>query len=68
MAENDAQHVKLAVACALSGHDRGRILLQQIGKRVRAEHASINGQLTAIKLGFPLACPLLGVSLEPESP
>jgi hypothetical protein len=57
MSKNDAEHVKLAVGCALSRHDGGRVAFQQIGKRVRAQHAGINGQLTAIKLSFFLACP-----------
>jgi len=57
MAENDAQHVTLAVCTALSGHDGSRIAVQQISQRVAAQHTGVDGQLTTIKLSFLLACP-----------
>ena len=57
MAENDAQHVTLAVCTALSGHDGSRIAFQQISQRVAAQHTGVDGQLTTIKLSFLLACP-----------
>jgi hypothetical protein len=57
MSENDAQHVKLAVGCTLSGHDAGRIAFQQIGKGVGAQHAGVHGQLATVNLGFLLTRP-----------
>jgi hypothetical protein len=68
MSENVAQHVQLAVPSALAGDDAGGITFQQVGERVGAEHAGVDGQLATINLGLLLPCPLLGVSLQPECP
>ena len=66
MAENDAQHVTLAVGSTLLRHDGGRIAFQQVRKRVRAQHTGVQGQLATVNLDFLLPCPLLRVRLEPE--
>jgi hypothetical protein len=57
VAKNDAQHVKLAVPSELSGHNRAPIAFQQIGKRMRTEHAGVHGQLTTFNFSFLLSCP-----------
>jgi hypothetical protein len=57
MPENDPQHVKLAVASELSGHDCAPIAFQQISKRVGTEQAGVHGQLASFNFGFLLPCP-----------